>query len=173
MLQMARTSKAQKRLGVQLDAPGMGDVRQAIVRLARESGVVLEEGAETWPGKKLLRRAQGREEQSRVRTNPIARDEAFVCAKCGARVRAHGRTARDHCPKCLYSVHVDVVPGDRAAGCGGLLGPVAVELRAGHPYLVFRCERCGERRINQAILDGDDPDNYERILALTASVDNG
>ena len=41
-------------------------------------------------------------------------DEDYICDVCGDEVKALGYTARDHCPNCLASKHVDINPGDRA-----------------------------------------------------------
>jgi hypothetical protein len=57
-----------------------------------------------------------------------------------------GRMVRDHCPTCLRSLHVDNVPGDRAAGCGGLLDPIEIHLAAGDISFSMRCRRCGALR---------------------------
>lgn len=82
--------------------------------------------------------------------------EDFVCERCGANVVGNGYT--NHCPKCLYSKHVDIHPGDRAATCRGLMAPIAVEGSTGKGYaLRHRCTKCGyESRINVA--DNDDAD---------------
>jgi len=82
------------------------------------------------------------------------RPEDFTCAHCAARVRGDGYT--NHCPRCLWSRHVDVAPGDRAADCGGLMPPVGVLYEQGRHVLVQRCERCGHQRRNRAAR-GDDP----------------
>lgn len=74
--------------------------------------------------------------------------EDFACEHCGAAVRGNGYT--NHCPKCLWSKHVDVAPGDRAAGCGGLMRPVGVLFEGGEHVLVQRCVRCGHQRRNRA-----------------------
>ncbi|WP_045876799.1 RNHCP domain-containing protein [Pseudofrankia sp. DC12] len=80
--------------------------------------------------------------------------EDFTCLVCGAAVRGDGYT--NHCPHCLWSRHVDVAPGDRAAGCGGLMRPVAVEARAHDMVLTHACESCGHRRRNRtAPADGE------------------
>ena len=55
------------------------------------------------------------------------RDEKFICENCGFDVKELGYTARDHCPNCLYSKHVDINPGDRSSECGGLLEPIGIE----------------------------------------------
>lgn len=156
---------ALKRWGAWLDREPV--VRAALLHLARERDVDLPDEAVDWPGKKLLRRAQAREAQSRVRTNPIRRDEAFTCAFCHRDVPAHGRTARDHCPFCLRSLHVDVVPGDRAADCGGVLHPVSLDRRGSAWVIHYRCERCGYEHPNRATTDGDVPDDPRALRALT------
>ena len=38
-------------------------------------------------------------------------DESFICENCGKKVTKLGYTARDHCPYCLYSKHLDINPG--------------------------------------------------------------
>jgi hypothetical protein len=168
LLDGAVTTALQKKLGATLDQGGSRAMREAVIDVAASRGIVLAEDAVTWPGKKLLRRAQGREKAARERRNPIRRDEAFQCVACGEEVAPHGRTARDHCPSCLCSLHVDNIPGDRAAACGGVLRPISLEMRGGHPYLLYRCEACGVGKVNQAILDGERPDSWERIMKLSA-----
>lgn len=83
------------------------------------------------------------------------RIENFVCEHCGTHVVGDGYT--NHCPHCLWSKHVDVSPGDRAAACGGLMKPVAVEGTTDSYVLVHTCESCGEIRRNRADKN-DDPD---------------
>ena len=51
-------------------------------------------------------------------------DNGFICANCGFEVKPLGYTSRNHCPKCLCSLHVDVNPGDRACECHGIMRPV-------------------------------------------------
>lgn len=50
--------------------------------------------------------------------------EDFDCGHCGFRVQGNGFT--NHCPQCLWSAHVDINPGDRAATCRALMEPIAV-----------------------------------------------
>lgn len=94
----------------------------------------------------------------------------FRCAHCTADVPplANG-SYRNHCPYCLYSLHVDVNPGDRASDCGGLLEPVGVEHNAKKGWIiVHRCQACGSLRRNKAALDDPDvPDNYDTIIGLS------
>jgi DNA-directed RNA polymerase subunit RPC12/RpoP len=166
LLDSARTRGDIKRLAASLEDDPV--LRRAVFEEGRRRGAPLPDDALEWPAKRLLRVARARETESRARSNPIARDEAFTCAHCGASVLPHGRTARDHCPHCLHSLHVDEVPGDRASTCGGLLVPIGMELREGHPQLRYRCARCGASRTNQALLDGDPADDWELVVALSA-----
>jgi hypothetical protein len=64
-------------------------------------------------------------------------------------------------------VHVDVVPGDRAAECGGVLEPVRVVSRGDAWMIHYRCLRCGAERRNQAMLDGAPADDWEQVVALS------
>lgn len=75
-------------------------------------------------------------------TSFVRNVEDFTCAHCGAEVKGTGYT--NHCPKCLWSKHVDIEPGDRAAGCGGMMEPVRVEGATGAGYQIRqKCQRCG------------------------------
>lgn len=75
------------------------------------------------------------------------RIENFTCAQCGRLVIGNGYT--NHCPDCLWSRHVDVMPGDREAECGGLMRPIGAELRHGLYMIEHECVRCGLRRKNR------------------------
>lgn len=92
--------------------------------------------------------------------NFTRRVEDFVCGHCGHTVKGNGFT--NHCPKCLYSQHVDIHPGDRAAVCGGLMAPVRVEPFDDGYKVLQRCERCGFERRNRTMPD----DNFEQLLAV-------
>ena len=84
--------------------------------------------------------------------------EDFECAHCGRRVVGNGYT--NHCPQCIWSRHVDKLPGDRASECCGMMAPVAIEVKGGENFILHRCEVCGfERRQRQA-----PEDNFEAIL---------
>ena len=48
-------------------------------------------------------------------------------------------TARDHCPYCLYSKHLDINPGDRANECEGLLRPIGIEKFKDTYKIVYEC----------------------------------
>jgi ribosome biogenesis GTPase len=83
--------------------------------------------------------------------------ESFVCKVCGTLVvpEGAGRQHRNHCPKCLSSVHVDNRPGDRASLCNGVMEPVSVWVRKGGEWaIIHRCRLCGTLSSNR--IAGDD-----------------
>ena len=87
--------------------------------------------------------------------------EDFVCERCGAEVTGDGYT--NHCPTCLWSKHVDVNPGDRAAQCRGMMEPVEVE-REGDGYVILhRCVACGHEKRNKAAPE----DDFDILLSLS------
>lgn len=92
-------------------------------------------------------------------------EETFKCAKCGAYVAQEnaGTQHRNHCPNCLFSLHLDDKPGDRAAYCGGLMEPIAVWVRHGGEWaLIHRCQDCGALSSNRIAAD----DNEILLLSL-------
>lgn len=100
-------------------------------------------------------------------------DNGFICAHCGREVLPLGYTSRNHCPFCLWSLHLDVNPGDRASDCGGLLEPVGAELSPKKGYVIIhKCTKCGEIRRNKAAPEAKvQPDNLPLIISLTSRHD--
>ena len=90
--------------------------------------------------------------------------EDFTCENCGTKVKGDGYT--NHCPKCLFSKHVDINPGDRLELCGGLMKPVGVEVK-GHSYIILhQCKKCGFKKRNKTAPN----DNFEEIIKLSGGV---
>jgi hypothetical protein len=118
------------------------------------------------------RRAEREEPGAPERKNPLpGGNEAFVCRVCGASVRPlRNGSIRNHCPECLWSLHVDRVPGDRAEECVGPMRPIGLEGGAGTGWtIVFRCERCGAERRNRAAEDDpEQPDRWDRLVELSS-----
>src|SRR4051812_39947985 len=87
--------------------------------------------------------------------------ENFTCEHCGAEVIGNGYT--NHCPKCLWSKHVDNFPGDRAAVCQGMMEPIKLEAEKGEFILTNRCVKCAYTKRNKTSSD----DNLDSILKKT------
>ena len=82
-------------------------------------------------------------------------DEKFICENCGKEVPKLEYSARDHCPYCLYSKHVDINPGDRANPCKGLLKPIDIEKFKDTYKIIYKCETCGNLHKNIIATDDD------------------
>lgn len=90
-------------------------------------------------------------------------DHGFTCANCNAQVLKLGTTSRDHCTQCLYGLHVDINPGDRANNCRGLLKPISVTTDTRKGYVIhYECVTCGKRINNKSATD----DNFEEVLRI-------
>lgn len=89
--------------------------------------------------------------------------EDFDCHHCDEHVIGNGYT--NHCPKCLYSLHVDINPGDRSQECAGLMEPISLAPKESHYVLTHRCLTCGHEQ-NTRTSDGD---NIELFLESLSS----
>lgn len=87
-----------------------------------------------------------------------------MCEHCGENVVGNGYT--NHCPKCLWSKHVDVNPGDREAVCQGMMKPVRIETERGEQLLVNGCEKCGYEKRNKISSN----DNFDEVIRIAKSV---
>lgn len=93
-------------------------------------------------------------------------DVAFTCRNCGTEVSPLGYTARDHCPKCLYSIHIDNNPGDRSNTCLGDLVPINIEKFKDTYKIIYKCNKCNE--IKKNIMADDD--DFNVILKITSNL---
>lgn len=90
-------------------------------------------------------------------------DENFICEVCGKSVNKLDYTARDHCPYCLCSKHLDINPGDRLSECKGILRPVDIEKGKKETYkIIYKCDKCGELKKNKTAID----DDFDKILEI-------
>lgn len=83
-----------------------------------------------------------------------------------------GGRHRNHCPVCLFSLHVDgKTPGDRASDCRSLMAPAGLFARpSGEQVLIHRCLGCGFERFNRVAAD-DNPLAVMRLPLRSPSVD--
>lgn len=91
--------------------------------------------------------------------------DPFTCKECGRMVVPDGAGSdhRNHCPYCLYSVHLDNKPGDRGSACHGRMEPIGVWVRKnGEWAVIHRCKVCGKISSNRIAAD----DNPMKLMAL-------
>lgn len=89
--------------------------------------------------------------------------EDFICENCSFNVSGDGFT--NHCPKCLWSKHVDIFPGDRLDPCLGKMKPIGIRQSKKGDQIVHECTVCGYRK-NNKIGEGDDMDKVIEISNL-------
>ena len=88
--------------------------------------------------------------------------ENFVCIRCRYNVIGDGYT--NHCPVCLYSLHVDINPGDRQSECNGLMQPIDIMTQGGQPSdIIYQCQKCKVIKKN-LINDRDSIDSIIDIM---------
>ena len=90
-------------------------------------------------------------------------DEKFICENCGKEVKKLGYTARDHCPYCLYSKHLDINPGDSQNKCKGLMKPIGIDKFKNSYKISYSCSKCKEIHKNIMAID----DNFNKIIELS------
>ena len=92
----------------------------------------------------------------------------FTCANCSKIVTAlTNGSYRNHCPHCLYSLHVDHIPGDRSSDCRGLMKPISIYWNSKKGYqIVHHCQSCGLEKVNRIASDCNMPDDMNFILRL-------
>ncbi len=95
----------------------------------------------------------------------------FVCSNCGKDVLPLSNGSyRNHCPFCLYSLHVDDNIGDRASDCKGLMKPIRITHHSQKGFqIVHKCQKCGFERNN---IINDDPKQPDDIKAITQIMKN-
>lgn len=96
-------------------------------------------------------------------------NESFDCAFCGFHVPKAQSTCRDHCPKCLTSLHVDENPGDRNAQCGGILKPISWSQHKKKGYVIhYVCQKCGVKKVNKFLQqDSYLADDFNVLVTLS------
>ncbi len=90
-------------------------------------------------------------------------DEEFICDNCHKKVSKLNYTARDHCPYCLYSKHLDIMPGDRQNTCKGLLKPIGIEKYKNTYKIIYKCLNCNIIHKNVMATD----DDFNKIIELS------
>ena len=84
----------------------------------------------------------------------IKKNNSFKCIYCGLfNEKDTCGSCRNHCISCLYSLHVDIYPGDRKEICGGLMKPISIESINGKNIIYHKCMNCNKIKKNKASPD--------------------
>ncbi|MDP2091351.1 MAG: RNHCP domain-containing protein [Candidatus Gracilibacteria bacterium] len=85
-------------------------------------------------------------------------NESFKCENCEKEISEHPEgSARNHCPFCLYSKHLDEdYPGDRASKCHGLMKPIDIDYKKNKGNMIkHKCAKCGKEILNKVAPDDE------------------
>ena len=94
----------------------------------------------------------------------------FQCENCRFDVPPASKTCRNHCPECFHSKHVDILPGDRANPCKGLMKPISYEWKNSNLTIEFECMKCKHVGRNKAALDDQQhADEIDRLIDILGS----
>ena len=93
-------------------------------------------------------------------------NEGFICNNCGAAVQPlTNGSYRNHCPYCLYSLHLDNIPGDRSNNCFGIMKPIGIRYNGKKGWqIVHRCQTCGAEKVNRVA-----PDDVDALINMMKS----
>lgn len=86
------------------------------------------------------------------------KNESFICENCKRTVSKHPSwSARNHCPFCLYSKHLDKdFPWDRKSSCHGLMKPVGKNYKKNKGWMIeHECQTCHKKILNKTAEDDD------------------
>lgn len=85
----------------------------------------------------------------------IKNDKSFICINCNKKIEKLKYTSRDHCNYCLYSIHIDIQPGDRLNECKGILIPINCFTTSKKGMVIeYKCSKC--KKIVRNIAAKDD-----------------
>ena len=92
----------------------------------------------------------------------------FTCVNCGMVVVAlTNGSYRNHCPYCLFSLHIDDSVGDRQNCCFGQMQPLEIIYNSKKGYqIVHVCQRCKVKRVNRIAENTEMPDDFSAIIKL-------
>ena len=83
-------------------------------------------------------------------------NESFLCENCDKEIWKHPTwSARNHCPHCLYSKHLDwSMPWDRLSNCASLMQPIWIDHKKNKWIMIkHRCIKCGKEMLNKLAPD--------------------
>ncbi len=95
----------------------------------------------------------------------IMKNESFTCENCSQEISKHPSwSARNHCPYCLYSKHLDKnFPWDRASKCYWLMEPIAKDYQRNKGWMVVhQCTFC-DKKISNKLAEDDSLEIFGKL----------
>ncbi|TFJ72373.1 RNHCP domain-containing protein [Carnobacterium maltaromaticum] len=93
-------------------------------------------------------------------------NQGFTCINCCQEILpVTNGSYRNHCPYCLYSLHLDHEPGDRNSECKGIMKPISYRYKAKKGYQIEHCcLRCGKIQWNKVAEDTIAEDQFINFI---------
>ena len=92
-------------------------------------------------------------------------NENFICENCLKQVLKHSEwSARNHCPFCLYSKHLDKnFPWDRLSECYWIMEPIDIDHKKNKWNMIkHKCIKCSKEILNKIAPD----DNFLSFVKI-------
>jgi len=83
-------------------------------------------------------------------------NDQFNCENCLKEITKHPEwSARNHCPFCLYSKHMDKdFPWDRKSECLWLMKPIWIDYKKNKGNMIkHKCQKCWKEILNKVAPD--------------------
>ena len=83
-------------------------------------------------------------------------NDSFECENCHKQITKHPEgSARNHCPFCLYSKHLDdKFPGDRNSKCLWIMKPIDIDFKKNKWNMIkHKCIKCWKEILNKVAPD--------------------
>ena len=96
-------------------------------------------------------------------------NESFECENCWQNIEKHPEwSARNHCPFCLFSKHLDKdFPWDRSSECGWLMMPAWIDHKKNKWWMIeHKCQKCGKTILNKIAPD----DNFFEFVQKRSKI---
>ena len=96
-------------------------------------------------------------------------NEEFKCENCKNNIAKHPEwSARNHCPYCLYSKHLDdKSPWDRLSQCQWLMKPIWIDNKKNKWWMIkHKCNKCGKEILNKLAPD----DNFLDFVKINNKI---
>jgi DNA-directed RNA polymerase subunit RPC12/RpoP len=93
-------------------------------------------------------------------------NEWFSCENCWYKIIKHPTgSARNHCPFCLFSKHLDKEsPWDRLSECFWLMNPIWMDFKKNKGNMIkHKCDKCSKEILNQVAPDDNFLDFVKKI----------
>jgi len=92
-------------------------------------------------------------------------NESFICENCSKNIEKHPEgSARNHCPFCLHSKHMDKdFPWDRASTCLWVMKPIDIDHKKNKWWMIkHKCNKCNKEILNKIAPDDNFLDFIEK-----------